>query len=394
MYLQNKQIWSFEGEATFLLHNTSRTKKKPTILIRICTVHERFNPQSSCAMKYMDLKIKIDGREIKASPFLRDNDVFVRFSLKFGPRTGKKVEVSHRLFERGAGDLFADNETYLTFDYHLEDSAAWDGPVGSTYFSAKLPFKADSFNGKAFSKGDRFFYRNRLAYFSKKNLELEHDDGLSFYVVTAPYRYKVDRFRKRLRAISHSPKRRLALASVLAAYPGAHHEIEKHVRVAMKKRLKGWSEADVDNATSLYSNYLIDLHKFKETQIPCDENICVSKSTLEKIVDKICKTNRCTESNNKELSACCAPKDSQEARDYEPGNAIEDLDADTDDEETDKLQIEGAQKKQTPDIGGFMLRYGFLLFLAALGFIGLLSWIIVRIKNRDKVTPYRKTLHD
>ena len=394
--LQNRQVWGFEGEAEFSLQNTTRSKKKPTILIRLCTLNERFNSESSCGLKEMDLTIKADGRELDWSPFLKGRDVFARFSLKFGPKMGRKVMVNHRLFERGAGDHFADTSTYLTFDYHLEDSAAWDGPVGSTYFSAKLPFKADAFNGKAFSNGDRFLYKNRFAYFSRKKMKWENDDGLSFYVITASYRFKVDRFRRRLRAIPNSPKRQLALASVLAAYPGAHKQIEKHVRAAMKKQLKDWSEADIGNATTVYSKYLIELNKFKETQIPCDDIICISKSTLEKVIDNICRSNRCTENNKKELAACCAPKDSQQSRDYMPGNAIESMDTESDTDEGIESQPtkEITRKKSDSDIGGFMLRYAFLLFMAALGFIGLISWIIVQIRHRDKPTPYRKTLHD
>ena len=57
--VQNRETWTFDAAAEYALHNTSRTKKKPTILIRICTIHERFDPRTSCELEDTNLIIKV-----------------------------------------------------------------------------------------------------------------------------------------------------------------------------------------------------------------------------------------------------------------------------------------------------------------------------------------------
>jgi hypothetical protein len=392
VYLSDTPVWAFHGKAEFTLFNTARIKKKPTILVSICTSNERFQSGISCEMKKTDLKIKVDGREISWTHFARENHLFARFSLKFRPRGSRKVEMSHRLFERNAGTSGAPpSRDYMIFDYHLEDAGSWDGPVGATYFSAKLPFKADVFNAKVFTNGEKFLYKNRLAYFIGRKLKLDNDDGLSFYVTTPSYKHRVDRFMRKAKAIPHSAKRKLALASVLSAYPGAEGSMKKHVDLALKKKLKQWSKPEVENAVVLYSTYLIELNKFKNTRVPCDETICIEKNKLEKIISNICSSNRCTESGHKALAACCASPNSEASRDYNADESIEEMEDDTD-EDAHAINQPTTLKATGPSISDFMLRYAFLLLMAALGFIGATSWIIYRVKTRNRKPRYNKTL--
>ena len=394
LFLNGQPVWTFRGKAEYALFNTSRIKKKPTILLPICTISERFQPGASCEFKKTDLTIKVAGQDIKWIHFAKGDTVFARFSLKFGPRTGQKIEVSHLLFERNAGSsVSSSNKDYMIFDYHLEDSGAWDGPVGATYFSAKLPFKADSLNAIAFSQGEKFKYKNRLAYFIGRKLKLDTDDGLSFYVMTPSYKHRVDAFKRKVKATPNSVKRRLAMASVLSTYPGAERIMNKHIDAALNARLREYEDSDKKNAIILYSNYMKALGNFQSTKTPCDETICIEKIKLESIIADICGSNRCKESNAKALAACCAPKDSEESRNYDHNESIEEMESDTDDEEEAAVMLPQTTK-QDPDIAGFMLRYAFLLLMAALGFIGITGWIIYRVKTRNQTPRYNKTLID
>ena len=391
VFIGNQTVWRFDVEAEFSLFNTSRIKKKPTILVPICTTTRPFQPGVSCAFKEINLKIAVDKRDTRYSTFARDGVVYARFPLKFSPRSGRKIVLSHVLMERAAGNPAAPlSRDYMIFDYHLEDSGAWDGPVGATYFSAKLPLRADAFNAKAFSNGEKFSYKNRLAYFSGRKLKLDADDGLSFYVTTSSYRHKVDRYRKRVKATPHSVKRRLALASALSVYPGAEKEMKQNIEKALQRRLKERSDAEIENASILFSNYLSAIGNFKSTKTPCDATVCIEKDNIANIVQDICSSDKCKESNSKALDACCAPPDSAASRNFDPTESIDELETDTDDQE-EAIQVPIVEDPG-PDIAGFILRYAFLLLMATLGVIGLTSYIIYRIKTRNQEPKYNKTL--
>jgi hypothetical protein len=265
--------------------------------------------------------------------------------------------------------------------------------VGATYFSAQLPFKADPLNAIIFSNGEKFRYKNRLAYFIGKQLKLDSDDGLSFYVMTPSYKHRVDRFKRRVKATPHSAKRRLAMASVLSTYPGAKSIMNKHIDAALKRRLKKYEPSELENAIVLYSNYMSELGNFQSTREPCDETICIEKTGLEAIINDICTSKRYRESNTKALVACCAPKNSAASKDYDHDESIEEMASDTDDEEEAALPAVEVVA-EAPDVTGFMLRYAFLLLMGALGLIGIIGWTVYRIKTRNQEPRYNKTFID
>ena len=393
IFLKGRGVWALHASAEYSLFNTSRTKKKPTISVHICAINEIFKQDSSCEIKNTNLKIKLDGKEVDWSLFAKDGHVYARFSAKFGSRVARKVEVSHTLFERTAGAETKKSDAYMIFDYHLEEGAAWDGVIGATYFNIKLPHKADPFNAKIFSKGERFNYKNRLAYFIGRKLNLDGDDGLSFYLTTPSYIYRVKRFKKRVNAMPHSPVRHLALASVLAAYPGAKDAIKDHVKTAFTRKLRKWAPDKAKEASVRYSEYLLELAEFKTSRTPCDETICVEKNRFEEIIDAICSSDRCTTRSKKELNACCSPQGSAESRQFTAENALEEIEDDTEEKIDVSSKVETITiVEEGPDIGAFMLRYAFLLLMAAIGFIGITGLVIFRIKNRNKKTRYEKTL--
>ena len=194
-------MWAFDVKAVFLFRNTSRSKKKPIFLFPLCAIKGKFQPGSSCAYEKTGLRIKAGGKKMNLSHVVKDDQVTARFSLKFGPKTGRKVEISYRIFERSAGTPGAPNSSnFATFDYHLEDSGRWSGHIGATRFSVRLPFQADPFNAHMFSKGETFTYRHRHAFYEKRKLNPGSDDGLSFYITVPSYKNKVDVLKKRVRA--------------------------------------------------------------------------------------------------------------------------------------------------------------------------------------------------
>ncbi len=301
------RAFAFHVKASFSVRNTSASKKKPTVLLPICTLSGRFDSTATCALDKSDLKIKVAGRTVQWTQSVKDNRLYARFSLKFGPRTERKIEVTYRIFERLAGRVSSGTvRNFATFDYHLEDSATWAGNVGATRFSIGLPFQATPFHAQVFSKGERFKYRNRYAYYEKRQLNPENDDGLSFYITTLSFKNRVDHSKKRVRARPKSMKRRIDHVNLLAAYPGARSEIVKNLAVVFNKRLRRWDATKRKHAVQVYTQYLIERHRFKDEGKGCDANICVENQIISDVIRAICsKNDECFETHRQKMNDCC-----------------------------------------------------------------------------------------
>lgn len=301
------RTYAFHVKASFTVRNTSTSKKKPTILLPVCTLAGRFDPTTTCALEKSDLKIKVAGRSVHFTHSVKDNRLYARFSLKFGPRTERKIEATYRILERLAGlPKPGTVRNFATFDYHLEDSASWSGNVGLTRFSIGLPFQATKFHAQVLSNGERFKYRNRYAYYEKRNLNLENDDGLSFHVTTLSFKNRVEHSKKRVRAQPKSMKRRIEHVNLLAAYPGARSEIVKNLTVVFNKRLRRWDTAQRKHAVQVYTQYLIERHRFKDGGTACDANICVENQIISDVLRAICsKNDECFESHRQKMVDCC-----------------------------------------------------------------------------------------
>ncbi len=311
MSLHGKETFAFDAEAHFILKNGSLSKKKPNVLIPLCTaVSDRIDP-ALLDPKIFALKVFIDKTPVDSLHLVRQGrNVFARFSVKFNAKTRHEITVSFKLFakrfdETDAGVL----RPYTVFDYHFEDAAKWKGKVGFSRISVKMPYKATSFNTHLYGADKPFKYKNRVAYYDKRRLDTDNAAPITFFVASLGFVDKVERAEKRVKALPGTLKRRIQLADLLSQYPGAQAQLAKQLDIVLKTLNKDQDGPVRKHQIELFIQYLRQAARFEEDRTPCDEAACIEQNLISQTAHVLCMNDEaCKTKRDLRIDHCCNPK--------------------------------------------------------------------------------------
>jgi hypothetical protein len=304
------KVWAMETEAKFVLKNSSRAKKKPTVMFPLCRTDGPLDRNAICNFKKMSLKIKVDGKTVDTDNLVKQDDVvFVRFPIKFGPRSKKEVEVSFRHFESAMESrLRGDTRPFAQFDYSLTGGVRWEGKVGVTRARIKVPYKADKFNTRLLSSRGKFERDTAFASWKSKPFDPEPGERFSFAVITPAFKYKTDQLKKKLKKTPGSAKRNLAMAGLLAAYTPAKQETTNHVATALGTKLKKWPDEKRDAAAKAFAELIVHQHLSyaPDVERECDQRICDQREAFADINPLYCQSDPvCLAALDAVIKRCC-----------------------------------------------------------------------------------------
>lgn len=312
--IDGKPVPVFDAKAEFLLKNTSLAKKKPTVLLSLCTLGEGQTDPGLCQYTSLDLKIAVDDKPVTDFHVVRQGrTVFARFSIKFNAKMRREVKATFRLAELSVSSEKAEtNRPFKTFEYFLADSAKWKGKVGFSRISVKMPYKATPFNTHLYSADKPFRYKNRIAYLEKRRLDEDNAENLTFFTASPSFEAQVNAARKKVKALPRMIKRRLKLIALLSSYPGAVEETAAHIDIVLRLEQTDWDGPARKHAVSLYTRFLAEAFRFEEQGIHCDEALCIERDGLLLSISLLCgKEELCIEEESKRLTACCDPNAGQ-----------------------------------------------------------------------------------
>lgn len=385
--IDGKPVPLFDAKAKFLLKNTSLAKKKPSVLLSLCSLGEGRSDPGLCRHSSFDLKIAVDGKPVTDFHIVRQGrTVFARFSIKFNAKMRREVTATFRLPEREMSreklpETSEMQRPYKSFEYFLADSAKWKGKVGFSRVSVKMPYKATDFNTHLYAAEKPFRHKNRIAYLEKRRLDEDNAENLTFFVVSPSFEAKVKAARKKVKALPRMLKRRLKLIDLLSRYPGAASETADNLDIVFRLEQTDWDGPARKHAVLLYTRYLAEVFRFEDQGVRCDEALCIERDRIVRSIAMLCgKDASCTEAETKRFTACCDPKaDNPSASDSVSGTAP------ASDEPRKKPSVSvSARKKPDETLLSKYFEYFVAHWPIFLAILIVMGWIGVASKSRNK----------
>ncbi len=300
--LEGGRAWVMDVKARYGLRNTSRAKKKPTILFPVCRT--RASLPEVCDLKKAAVKVKVDGRRATTKLVQQGDRVYLRLSVKFGPHWKKEVEVSFRLVENEAG--WGRDRPFAQFDYDLGAGAAWQGKAGGTRIRIRVPYKADSFSTRVDSARGRTERKTAFVTWSTGAFDPEPNEVFRFIAITPTFKYQTDKQKQKLNRNPKSAYRRFETARLLAAYYPAVKEIAKHLRVAVGRKFRKWDAAKKRDASNAFAGLITWRHHASSAEVLCDPALCTQRGAIGEIIPGYCRSNdRCVADLGAALDQCC-----------------------------------------------------------------------------------------
>lgn len=307
--INGETVYVFDAKAKFSLRNSSSAKKKPTVLLPLCSLTPGITDPKLCDVDSFGLKITVDDRLLSDFQTVRQGrTVFVRFPVKFSAKMRREVIATYRLPERVLSRKSAKKRMpYKAFEYHLSDSVKWKGKVRFSRVSVKMPYKATLLNTHLFAAQKPFRYKNRIAFLEKRRFDFENAEDLTFFVLSPSFQDKVRAFRKKVRALPRMVKRRLRLIHLLAEYPGGFSDAAEHLDIVLRIEKKEWPPSTRKHAVYFYTRFLNETLRFEERGVRCEETLCIERDTAARVFEVLCnKKDACIKEHTTLFESCCA----------------------------------------------------------------------------------------
>jgi hypothetical protein len=308
--VEGNSTYTFDATAKFVLKNSSLSKKKPNVLIPLCTLTSDQVGVVNLEPKTFGLKVFVDGAPVESLHLIHQaKTVFARFSVKFNAKTRREVTADFKLFARQSKDSnAAASRPYTVFDYHFEDAAKWKGKVGFSRITVKMPYKTSAFNTHLFEADKPFKYKNRVAYYDKRKLDTDNALPITFFVVSPSFEEKVDRAEKRLKALPGTLKRRVQLADLLSQYLGAAAGLAKQLDVILKSLNKDEDGPTRKHQIDLFIQYQKEVARFEDVGTRCDETSCIEQNLISETAHILCRDDEaCRKLQDLRIEHCCNP---------------------------------------------------------------------------------------
>jgi hypothetical protein len=310
-------VWVMDVEARYCLRNTSKAKKKPTIMFPVCRTTESLPPDVSCDLKKHPPKVRVDKRPVSVSYVKQNNIVYARFSSKFGSRQKRDVEISFRHIENESGWNTSDEyRPYVRFDYNLAPGGIWQSKVGISRIRVKVPYKADAFNTRVLAPVGKTERNTAFVTWTAKPFDPEPDDIFTFVSVKPVFKYKVDLYKKKLNKNPKSAVRQFGMARLLAPYTPAIDQTTAHLRIAVNKnkKLKKWDAEKRKSAVRSYAALLAYKYQPGKDSETCDNIICDNIYAVKEITQHYCRSNEsCITDMTETAERCCGASTAKEA---------------------------------------------------------------------------------
>lgn len=305
--LGDVKVWTLEVKARYGLKNTSKAKKKPTILFPICRTSAGSVDNQSCELKKTAVRLTVDGRRITPTVTKQNDIVYLRFSTKFGPKAKHEVEVSYRHFENHHGwGLDEADRPFAQFDYRLASGDLWQGEVGMTRARIRVPFKADRFNTRILSARGKVERDTAFVDWRTKPFEPEPNEMFSFIVITPGFKYKTDMLKKKLDRTPKNAARRLAMARLIAPYTPAVKQLTEHLVVALKKKLKKPNRAEARPIAGSFAKLVTTPYRSSEDADICDPRFCEYRAAFQTVIPLYCRSDdACRSELTATIEKCC-----------------------------------------------------------------------------------------